>query len=162
MFLLLFNMTKHVQQLLLSSTFSKLWGHNDSIDYHEMFETLENTVWCIVSKQTPNAPREIPKNNYTIKPSAKTYVRWTRFRAYWKLSDIFLQTRRERGREPTLAEFLGFLQFESTYDWRRPTKKEARKMQKWSNGLIEKRLDNAIYLRARWLADQRCLVGSLN
>lgn len=85
--------------------------------------------------------------------SMRAQMRWSKFCAYWRLTRVFREVRRERGGDPTLGEFFGFLQFPSSFDWRRPSPEEQVQMRRWAVGLDDPRLDRRLYDRVRWLAE---------
>ncbi len=86
-----------------------------------------------------------------------TFVRMQVFWGYRKLSLLFDEVRAERNRDPFMAEFYGYLQFPTVYNWRCPSREESRQMERWAAGLDDARLTPCLYQRARWLADERAL-----
>lgn len=95
--------------------------------------------------------RSAPLRN-SAEESMRAQMRWSRFQAYWELTRLFREVRRERGGLPTLGEFYGFLQFPASFDWRRPSLEERVQMRRWAVGLDDARLDRKLYDRVRWLA----------
>ena len=162
MFLLFFNARKHIQELLHNSHPLKHFFHSYTCEYSEMSEVFEEDTWCILTKNNLSVTMTELQKNFKPKLSIKTLVSVSKFRSYWKLSELFIETRFEERRDPTESEFWGFLQFDKSYDWRNPNKKQARQLAKWANGFKEKRLDAKIFKRARWLADQRCIARTPN
>ena len=82
------------------------------------------------------------------------FARMQVFMAYFKLTHIFSEVRTECARDPSMAEFFGYLQFPLGFNWRNPTQEQRREMQFWETG-EDKRLQPELYLRTRWLADER-------
>jgi len=81
-------------------------------------------------------------------------MHWDRFKAYWRLTPIFREMRRERARDPRLVEFFAYLQFPPSYNWRRPSADERMQIERWDAGLDDARPREPLYLRTKWLADR--------
>ena len=91
--------------------------------------------------------------------SMRAEMRWSRIRAYWRLTRLFREVRRERGDDPSLGEFYGYMQLPASFDWRRPSLEERVQMRRWADGLDDARLDRKLYDRVHWLASgtpRRC------
>ncbi len=131
-------------------------------------ETVDNTPWLVVTASLPCgccagtwAPSErsvlvrcVAEAN-TAEQSMRARMLWSRFAAYWQLTRLFREVRRERGSDPSLGEFYGFLQFPASFDWRRPSPQEQRQMGRWAAGLDDSRLGRSLYDRVHWLAEHR-------
>jgi hypothetical protein len=135
-------------------------------------ETVDNTAWLVVTATLPfprcaDAWVLLPQERSLLvrsrlepvrnspEQSMRAQVRWSRFLAYWGLTRLFREVRRERGEDPTLGEFYGFLQFPATFDWRRPSAEDQVQMRRWAAGLDDPRLQRGLYDRVCWLAGDR-------
>lgn len=57
----------------------------------------------------------------------------------------------EQLRDPTVGEFLAFLQLSSTFDWRTPKPEEKRQLLAFESGKSDQRLKPILYKRVQFL-----------
>lgn len=81
-------------------------------------------------------------------------LRWDRYRAYWRLTRIFREMRKELQRDPQLFEFFAFLQLPQSYNWRTPSPAQQEQMARWQRGLDDTRPRDVLFRRTKWLADR--------